>query len=164
MVVVSDTSPLNYLVLIGCHDVLPALFGRVLTAPAVIAEMRHQRSPQVVQAWAAAPPAWLEVQTPARVERVPTLGKGEAEAISLALQVRADAVLIDERAATAAARNFGLFVTGTLGVLSIAHEKSLLEIESAVSELQRTSFRASDAVYRSVVDQAKLARERRSTG
>jgi len=31
MTVVADTSPLNYLVLIDAIDVLPQLFGRVLT-------------------------------------------------------------------------------------------------------------------------------------
>lgn len=37
MIVVSDTSPLNYLVLIGHEQVLPLLYERVVTAPAVLA-------------------------------------------------------------------------------------------------------------------------------
>jgi len=39
MIVVSDTSPLHYLVLIRCEHVLPRLFGRVLAPPGVITEL-----------------------------------------------------------------------------------------------------------------------------
>ncbi len=39
MIVVSDTSPLNYLVLIGADHVLPILFGRVVAPPVVLSEM-----------------------------------------------------------------------------------------------------------------------------
>ena len=49
MIVVSDTSPLNYLVLIGADQVLPSLFGRVLTPPEVLAEMQHAKAPPQVQ-------------------------------------------------------------------------------------------------------------------
>ncbi len=44
MIVVSDTSPLNYLVLIGAIDVLPKLFGEVYAPPAVIQEFQHPRT------------------------------------------------------------------------------------------------------------------------
>ena len=64
MIVVSDTSPLNYLILINCSDLLPALFGRVFTVPAVILELAHDRSPALVRAWASAPPTWLIVKEP----------------------------------------------------------------------------------------------------
>ena len=42
MIDVSDTSPLNYLVLIEAVEVLPALFGRVVVPPAVIEELQAQ--------------------------------------------------------------------------------------------------------------------------
>ena len=57
MIVVSDTSPLNYLVLIERVHVLPTLFGRVVAPVAVIAELGHPATPTVVRAWAADPPA-----------------------------------------------------------------------------------------------------------
>jgi predicted nucleic acid-binding protein len=47
MIVVSDTSPLNYLVLIGADQVLPSLFGQVLTPPEVLAEMQHAKAPKL---------------------------------------------------------------------------------------------------------------------
>ena len=143
MIVVSDTSPLNYLVLIGHADVLPALFGCVLAPPAVIAELRHGATPAAVQTWAAAPPAWLEIRAPEAVVPQMRLGPGEAEAISLAQELHADAVLIDERKAVTMAEQLGLFVTGTLGVLEIAAEKGLIDLPNAIAALRQTSFRVS---------------------
>ncbi|MFA6044338.1 MAG: DUF3368 domain-containing protein [Phycisphaerales bacterium] len=146
MVVVSDTSPLNYLVLIGHADVLPQLFGRVLTVPAVVAELSHPGSPQIVRQWVSAKPAWLEVRPPSSLEPSLRLGRGETEAISLAHEIHADVVLIDERKGTQAAEGLGLVVTGTLGVLQLADEKGVLKLAEAIAELRLTTFRCTDSV------------------
>ena len=50
MIVVSDTSPLNYLVLIGAIDVLPQLFGEVYVPPRVMQELQRSRTPEPCQA------------------------------------------------------------------------------------------------------------------
>jgi hypothetical protein len=52
MIVVYDTSPRNYLVLIRVDHVLPALFGRVFVPPAVLQELRHVKAPSEVSSWA----------------------------------------------------------------------------------------------------------------
>lgn len=146
MIVISDTTPLHYLVLIRCEHVLPALFGRVIARGAVVTELRHPAAPAVVQTWAVSPPGWLEIRRPAAVDPTLLLDPGEAEAISLACELRADALLIDERRGTAIARRKGLFVTGTLGVLEIAAERKLLSLPDAISALRQTSFRTSQAL------------------
>jgi predicted nucleic acid-binding protein len=151
MIVVCDTSPLNYLVLIERVEVLPAMFGRVVAPRAVIAELQHPGTPAPVREWAAGPPAWLEVRTPTSVDPGLRLGRGEAEAISLARELRADAVLIDERKAFNVARQCGLFVTGTLGVLEIAAEKGLIVLREAIAALRQTSFRVSDEIVEEVL-------------
>lgn len=74
------------------------------------------------------------------------LGRGEAESIAIATQVRADAVLIDERKATMVARDRGLMVTGTLGVLALAAESKLVDLEASIRRLLDTNFRASPAL------------------
>ena len=60
MIVVADTSPLNYLIRLGRPEVLRDIYGRVLVPRAVLIEMQHPEAPPEVSAWAAAPPAWLE--------------------------------------------------------------------------------------------------------
>jgi len=143
MIVVSDTSPLNYLVLIQHAEVLPSLFGQVIAPPAVMAELQHPGAPTIVRAWAAGPPAWLEIRAPARIDPSLGLGTGETHAISLAQELHADAVLIDERRALTVARKAGLLVTGTLGVLEVAAERGLLDLVSALAALRQTTFRVS---------------------
>lgn len=63
MIVVADTSALNYLVLIDQVDLLPALFGEVLIPQAVFQELKHPKTPAKVQQWISHFPAWLEVRT-----------------------------------------------------------------------------------------------------
>ena len=105
MIAVSDTSPLNYLALIGEIELLPRIFTRVLIPPAVISELHHARTPPVVAAWAANLPSWVDVVPPGQAIEEAALGRGEAEAIAVALQVCADVTLIDERKASTVARN-----------------------------------------------------------
>ena len=63
MIVIADTTPLNYLVLIGQAELLPRLFGRVLIPPAVWTELNDPETPKAVKTWLTDPPAWLQVQT-----------------------------------------------------------------------------------------------------
>ncbi len=141
MIVVSDTSPLNYLVLIGADQVLPSLFGQVLTPPEVLAEMQHTKAPPQVSAWAQRPPAWLEVRSPQSTPGFPGLGPGESAAIALAQECEAAAILIDERDGTAVAQQLGLVVTGTLAVLCLAAESDLLSLPVTFAALRQTTFR-----------------------
>src|SRR5271168_5107143 len=97
MIVVSDTSPLNYLILTESVHLLTAIFGRVYAPSAVVKELSHPRSLEAARRWASNPPEWLEVKDPTHIDRSLTLGAGETAAISLALELSADRVLIDER-------------------------------------------------------------------
>lgn len=80
--IVSNTSPLNYLVLIELQHVLPILFGRVLIPDAVLQELRSPAAPQQLRNWLDQGPDWLESQL---VSEVPSdlrqLDLGEREAI-----------------------------------------------------------------------------------
>ena len=76
MIAVCDMGPLHYLVLIGCDDILPRIFDRVITARVVIErEMADPQTPEPVRRWAAGAPQWLEVLEPEQVEDIPSLGK-----------------------------------------------------------------------------------------
>jgi len=143
MIVVSDTSPLNYLVIIGQVDILPALFGRVIAPPAVIGEMLHPDAPPSVRLWAAAPPDWLEVISPTTVYQALRLDQGEVAALSLAKELHANLLLLDDRKALAIARRFGFTVTGTIGVLGLAARRQLIDVSEVVAALRKTNFRCS---------------------
>jgi len=141
MMVVSDTSPLNYLVLIQAVDVLPVLFHEIYVPHRVAAELKNPAAPQTVQAWIASPPSWLSIRSPLHVSPNLKLDPGETEAISLAQELKADHLLIDEWAGRTAAQSQGLHVIGTLGVLVQASERGLLELKQTLDRLALTSFR-----------------------
>lgn len=61
MVVVADTSPLNYLILSEAIQILQKLYARICVPEAVIAELRSSNAPLLVQQWAASTPPWVEV-------------------------------------------------------------------------------------------------------
>ena len=143
-VVVADTSPLNYLVLIGHADVLSALFERVFVPAIVRDELENPETPQDVRDWIAAPPSWLEVMSQSHETDQPELlrlDEGERAAILLALRMGANLLLMDDREGVSAARSRGLAVTGTIGILDIAATRGLIRLNEAVERLKRISFR-----------------------
>jgi predicted nucleic acid-binding protein len=157
MLVVADTSPINYLVLLEQTALLPALYTRVLLPPAVVTELQDLEAPEEVRAWVAELPSWCAVRRPAPLEETETLahlGAGEREAILLAHEVGADVLLIDEEDGRQVARSRALTVTGTLGVLERAAERGLLDLPRTLSQLLTTTFRVRDELI-----QAMLARE-----
>jgi predicted nucleic acid-binding protein len=159
MIVVSDNSPLQYLVLIQCIECLPSLYGEVLTTPQIIQELRHPKTPAPIHAWLDSTPPWLRIESPAAVEAFNNLDAGEASAISLARQRRADLLLIDERAGAQAARATGISVIGTLGVLIEAGLENLIDFDSSLNHLTlQTPFYAS----RTLIDAARRIYRQRS--
>ena len=139
--VVSDTGPVNYLVLIGCIDLLPRLFGRVVLPEAVRLELASPFAPLPVQQWIATPPAWVEILDIEGLAPVEGCHPGEGLAIAMAVHLSADLLLMDDRRGVASARSRGLRVTGTLGVLDLAAERNWIDFALAVHSLERTSFR-----------------------
>src|SRR5688572_24062141 len=142
MIVVSDTTPLNYLVLINAADVLPKLFDQVYAPSAVLRELVHAKAPAAVRQWAGAPPTWLTVADPvARLPSTARLDDAEADAISLAKERGISDVLIDEYLGRKVAESEGLFALPTLAVLERAAQRHLLDLAATVEALRRTSYR-----------------------
>jgi predicted nucleic acid-binding protein len=61
MIVVADTSPLNYLIQIECDLILPKVYGRIVVPSGVMKELKDPGAPSTVKAWLLNPPGWLEV-------------------------------------------------------------------------------------------------------
>jgi predicted nucleic acid-binding protein len=153
--VIADTGPINYLVLIGAIDVLPALFRRILLPSAVAAELRDRDAPPEVRAWLDSSPPWLELRIAVPEiqgdSSLTGLGEGEQAAIALAISLDADLLLMDDREAVTVARSRGLVVTGTLGVLDVAAERGLLVFSDAIERLRCTNFHRPEGLLDSLL-------------
>ena len=92
MIVVADTSPLNYLILIDRISILQTLFTRIMVPHAVHDELLRPKAPASVRAWALDLPSWVELLTPSTTPAalLSKLDLGEAEAIALAEELCAD--------------------------------------------------------------------------
>jgi predicted nucleic acid-binding protein len=127
--VIADTGPINYLVLIGHIDLLPVLFETVVLPTAVQSELASGKAPGSVRYWAANFPIWVEVRGPSFDQPDDALltgiDEGEKAAILLAASLHADLILMDDRRGVKAAERKGLVVTGTLGVLDLAAQRGL---------------------------------------
>lgn len=119
-VVVADTSPLNYLILIGEVELLARLYNELLIPDVVAAELRDPEAPLPVREWAAQPPSWVEIRrAPDSSERLERLDDGERAAILLAEAQPVPALLlIDDADGRAEAERRGIPATGTLGSAS----------------------------------------------
>jgi predicted nucleic acid-binding protein len=108
---------------------------------AVFQELAHPRAPIEVRNWANRIPNWIMVRAVEATDN-PLLDVGEAEAIELAILERADFLVIDEVKGREIALAKVLRVTGTLGILEKASQRSLVEIGDAIEKLLATNFRA----------------------
>ena len=133
MIVVSDTSPINYLVLIELQDLLPELFQRVLIPDAVHRELPSTGAPGPIRRFLAEAPNWLEVRPSPEIDpALPHLDSGEREVIALALLPKADSVLLDERKGRQAA------------------DQGLITLTDALDRLEKTNFRATPKLFNSL--------------
>ncbi len=108
-------------------------------------ELARAGAPDAVRNWIQAPPKWLEVQTPPGSSfdvSVESLDDGEKAALTLALSLAADLVLMDDRAGVTIARKKGFRVAGTLRVLELGARRGLLDLADAFElAIKRTTFR-----------------------
>lgn len=140
MLVVADSSPLIVLVAIEHVGVLPTLFGQVSIPPEVLAELKHPHRPQMIRDFIASEPSWLVERTPAVIESIPALHPGELAAISLARELGAALLLIDEVRGRKAAADRQIPFTGTVGVLELAADRGLLDLANAFERVKATDF------------------------
>ena len=138
---VSDTSPFIALNSIGRLGLLLQLFDTITVPAAVAAELKSVLIPDWVRVVSAPETAIPHVQE-AR------LGRGETEAIHLALHLRPDRLLLDDGEGRREAQRLGLRVTGVLGLLLAAKRTGLLPaVRPEVDTLRTSGFRVSEGLY-----------------
>lgn len=156
MIVVSDTSPLGSLALIDHLWLLHSIYMSIVIPDIVADELaaaqdiRIQQIPNL---------EWVQVQslsdaaTAEILQAVKKLDPGEAYAIALALEIKADELLIDERLGRREAKRYGLSVIGLLGLLIVAKQRNLISKVQPVVEslISQAGFRVSQRLYQQVL-------------
>jgi len=158
LIVVSDTSPVLNLARIGRLDLLPSLYRQVLIPSAVYEELIRSKSDLPPAVEIASQP-WLMVATATDQERVQELrgylDPGEAEAIVLAIELRADLLLVDERRGRRVASAAGLAITGLLGVIATAKRAGLIDLAKPLLDelIQSARFWIGPDLYAGVLSE-----------
>ncbi|MBD1808032.1 DUF3368 domain-containing protein [Microcoleus sp. FACHB-SPT15] len=155
MIVVSNTSPISNLAAIGQLELLQQLYGNIIIPPAVYQELINSGDTD---------PATLAVQTLDWIQTQPVsdrvlletlqtnLDPGEAEAITLAVEINAQRLIIDERRGRNEAIRLGLQVTGLLGIVLAAKQQGLIaSVQPILDDLRANNFWIRDALYAEVL-------------
>lgn len=158
MIVVSNTSPITNLAAIGKLDLIRKLYGKIYIPNAVWNEL-HAYGKSWPGTHEVENAAWI-LQTPAQNQILSNalqrdLDQGEAESLALALDIKADLLIIDEKEGRHAAARLGIKVIGVIGILIEAHSKNeITDIRTELDMLrQQAGFYISDKLYQSVLQQ-----------
>jgi len=141
MIVVSDTTPIHYLILIEREFILPTLLGELLVPDEVLQEIRHPNAPLSVRAWSESIPDWVVARSDNIKNVILGLGAGENAAINIAVEVGAEAILVDDRRGIREATIRGLNSLTTFALLEQASKTGLIDFAESVAALAATNFR-----------------------
>jgi predicted nucleic acid-binding protein len=148
MIIISDTTPLRYLIEIEEAPILQVLYGKIIIPQRVFDELQGQHTPPKVVQWIQQAPIWIEVRqadtslfTPQR-----RIQQGEHEAIALALELQAAALLVDDSDAIKEAHRLNLPTIRLFTILESAAELELLDLPSAITRMRQTTFRLPPSV------------------
>ena len=156
MLIVSNTSPISNLLIVGQFELIQQIYQQVVVPPTVDREVRTLQSFGIDLAIYTSA-TWLSVQMPTDVLLVDSLKNelddGEAEAIALALQLKADRLLIDERLGRLVAVRYGLKITGILGIMRTAKMLGLIpKMKPILDDLvQQAGFWVDQVLYEQVL-------------
>ena len=160
MIVISDTTPIISLLKIQQLELLNMLFGGVLIPGVVYDELvsnpRFQDEADIVMS-----SPYIKRVTVAGIEsvrllqRATGLDRGESEAIIYTDEAGADLLLMDEAKGRLVARQMGIKVMGTLGILLESYNKGILtkeEIISCLDTMRITGRRIGEELYRQLME------------
>jgi uncharacterized protein len=164
VIVISDTSVITNLAAIGHLHLLPQLYSQVIVPEAVYRELAdiYPPVPGTLEVQSA---AWLQVRQATdlsvveRLQNQVRLDPGESEAIALALELKADLLLIDERRGRAEADRLGLRITGLLGILVEVKRRNLIAAVKPLMDamINTSEFRVSPALYNQILEMVNEA-------
>lgn len=145
--VVSNTTPLIALDACNQLDLLPSLYTRIIVPTEVVHELARGGATGLPSGLTYNHLTWIDVQpvtNPPSSALLSKLDQGEAEVITLALEIGANLVIMDEQMGVKVARDQGLTVLGSVGVLLLAKRKGLLvEVKPHILEMHAKGVRLS---------------------
>ena len=154
MLIVSDTSPITNLIQIKQLDLLRKLFGQIVIPEKVFEELSdYERQTDVIKG-----SEWILVKTVSSQKAVKELSGhldlGEAEAIVLAKELKANLLIIDERRGRNEAEKQGLEIIGLLGILVRGKQKGHLQkLQPILDQLiEEVGFRVSKKLYEFILN------------
>lgn len=155
MIIISDTTPIISLMKAEQLDLLQKLFHEVIIPQAVFLELvsntKFQKEAQIIRNC-----TYISVEEVVDTKsvnifrRVTGLDAGESEAIVMADEKKADLLLMDERKGRIVAKQMGLAITGTVGILLQSFDEGLLnadEVRESTNKLKECGIRISDSLY-----------------
>jgi predicted nucleic acid-binding protein len=162
VIIVSDTSPITNLAAISQLDLLQKLYTGIIIPTAVYNEMVKVNKvvPGAIEVQTL---PWIKKQVVVDSQRVifiqenaENIDLGEAEAIILALELKADLLLMDERRGRIVASSYGLQIIGLLGVLLQAKRKNLIPSVKILMDqlIEQADFRVSNQLYTTILQSA----------
>ncbi len=137
--IISDASCLVLLGKIDALSLLREVYGTIITTQLIAAEVRFSL------------PDWIEIRSTESDEMTNRLAlrvdRGEASAIALALEFPKSTVILDDLKARKLARELGLDITGTVGVILRAKESGIIPaILPFIQAIRTTNFRLSNKI------------------
>jgi predicted nucleic acid-binding protein len=158
MIVISDTTPILSLIKIDRLKILEELYKKIIIPKAVYDELiiniDYQDEIDIIKRC-----TFIQIENVEEnlsvvlLQRELKLDRGESEAIVLAKNINADLIIIDERKARRIAKDVGLKVTGTLGILVEAKQQGLIkELKSLLDELMDNNIRISRKLYMDILN------------
>jgi predicted nucleic acid-binding protein len=161
MPVVSDTSPILGLAAIDYLELLREQFGAVLIPPAVLAELKSEtdfRGAALIRQ--ALESGWLEMRQVQNISLTRALSieldQGEAQALTLAVDLGLDIIAMDEYQGRIHARAMGLKPVGVLGILLRAKKTGHIDsLKTSMDSLRKEiGFFIADDLYKEILKQA----------
>ncbi|WP_153800963.1 DUF3368 domain-containing protein [Foetidibacter luteolus] len=160
MLVVSDNSPISNFFLIGRLDILQSLYGTIVMPVRVLQELEelkmHGIDTSVIKQL-----NWISVVKPAENEIFQKLNAeldyAEASAISLAMEINAEVLLIDERKGTKIAKRYNISTIGVLGILLLAKQHRLIESVQSLLDamIEKAHLWIDEELYLLILKEAK---------
>ena len=164
MIVISDTTPIISLLKMNQLELLNHMFGEVQVPDAVYEELIsnakfQKEAEKILSAEYIKKVVVEDKKSVTLLRRATGLDAGESEAIILSDEIKADLLLMDELKGRQVAKQMGLNIMGTVGILMTAFDEKLLsaeEIEQCIDVLRNNGRHICEKLYEQLMEKIRI--------